>query len=272
MSLGSPTPVPTEVATSEVPSEPELLPVMANPNPANASRAALPSSGATLGLAGMAGNGSNPGFGIHTVPTGPGGPTLNWDASNVYNTLNVNYVQLFAVDRQGINQAEQGVIVEAERRHELAVSELCSDANLKLAQAEAVANARHTQAIANIEHKAQERDQLLRAELNRCKEALGRSREETKKADYQLGYLRTTLNEEFTQNRNSTINFLQEEFRKSQDFLKSEMNSKMQLLEADLQSQNDELQDVSCRKSAKVSPKGKRNQRAPSGRRSRRIQ
>ena len=244
MSLGSPTPVPTEVATSEVPSEPELLPVMANPNPANASLAALPSSGATLGLAGMGGSGSNPGFGIHTVPTGPGGPTLNWDASNVYNTLNVNYVQLFAaVDRQGVNQAEQGVIVEAERRHELAVSELCSDANLKLAQAEAVANARHTQAIANIEHKAQERDQLLRAELNRCKEALGRSREETKKADYQLGYLRTTLNEEFTQNRNSTINFLQEEFRRSQDFLKSEMSSKMQLLEADLQSQNDELQD-----------------------------
>ena len=37
MSLGSPTPVPTEVATSEVPSEPELLPVMASPNPANAS-------------------------------------------------------------------------------------------------------------------------------------------------------------------------------------------------------------------------------------------
>ena len=239
MSLGSPTPVPTEVATSEIPSEPELLPVMANPNPANASLAALPSSGATLGLAGMGGSGSNPGFGIHTVPTGSGGPT-----SNVYNTLNVNYVQLFAaVDRQGINQAEQGVIVDAERRHELAVSELCSDANLKLAQAEAVANARHAQVIANIEHKAQERDQLLRAELNQCKEALGRSREETKKADYQLGYLRTTLNEEFTQNRNSTINFLQEEFRKSQDFLKSEMNSKMQLLEADLQSQNDELQD-----------------------------
>ena len=100
--------MPTEVATSEVPSEPELLPVMANPNPASASLAALPSSSATLGLTGMGGDGSNPGFGIHTVPTGPGGPTLNWDASNVYNTLNVNYVQLFAaVDRQEINQAEQ---------------------------------------------------------------------------------------------------------------------------------------------------------------------
>ena len=244
MSLGSPSPIPTEVATSEAPSEPELLPVMAHPNPESSSLAALPPSGATLGLAGMGGSGSSPGFGIHTVPTGPGGPTLNWDASNVYNTLNVNYVQLFAaVDRQGINQAEQGVMREAERRHEIAVNELCSDANAKLAQAEAVANARHNQAIANIEHKAQKRSSLLRTELDQYKEAIGRSREAAKNADYKLAHLRTTLNEEFTQNRNSTINFLQEEFRKGQHFLKSEMNSKMQLVESDLQSQNDELQD-----------------------------
>ena len=189
---------------------------MANPNPASASLAALPSSGATLWLTGMGGNGSNPGFGIHTAPTGPRGPTLNWDASNVYNTLNVNYVQLFAaVDRQEMNQAEKGVIIEAERRHEQAVRNLCSDANLKLAQAEAVANARHTQALTNHEHKAQERDRLLRAELDQRKEALGRSREEVKNADYKLARLRTTLNEEFTQNRNSTINFLQEEFEKA---------------------------------------------------------
>ena len=244
MSLGSPTPVPTKVATSEVPSEPELLPVMTNPNPANASLMALPPSGATLGLAGMGGSGSNPGFGIHTVPTGPGGPTLSWDASNVYNTVTVNYVQLFAaVDRQGISQAEQGVMMEAERRHEQAVNQLCSNANLKLAEAEAVANARHNQALGNLEHKAQERASLLRAELDQFKEALGRSREEAKNADYKLAHLRTTLNEEYTQNRDSMINFLKEEFRKSQDFLKGEMNSKMQLMESDLQSQNDELQD-----------------------------
>ena len=144
---------------------------------------------------------------------------------------------------------------------------MCSDANLKLAQAEAVANARHTQALANLEHKAQERDRL-RAELDQRKEALGRSREEVKNADYKLARLRTTLNEEFTQNRNSTINFLQEEFRKSQDFLKGEMNSKMQLLETDLQSQNDELQDelAAADRALKLHQKASEiNERPPEG-------
>ena len=136
---------------------------------------------------------------------------------------------------------------EAERRREAAVQVLCSEANAKLTQAEAVAQVRHNEALANLEHEAQTKDSLPRAEREQRREALLKYPQEVTASDHKLVTLRTTLKEEYAATRQSTINFLKEEFAKSQGLLKNEMTDKMTMVESELRGQNEELQDQSVR-------------------------
>ena len=191
---------------------------------------------------------------------------------NEYNQANtVNVLNLFTpADTVGRDQAVREVMQEADRRHEVAMEAQRRLAVDRLASAEARADQTfHTRItmqeaqLAQFRFRFEAADAALRSELAQAQEALTQSKAKVQHLESSAAELRSTLSQEFLQNREATLQFLKTEFEESQAKLKqdfslqeNQMQEQNDFLHAELTAAEAELQEVRNAKDATSLPKG----------------